>query len=248
MSIPKTVHTCWFGGKPKSQRIERYLATQRTKLPDYEFVEWTETTVDFDEFPFLRRAWETRQFAHLSDMVRLLVLLRHGGIYVDTDVEIVRSFDPLLEASFLAGYMWECMLGTAVFGAEPGHPVVDALLRPYREDWATLDLTQPNNHLVTRHFIDSVPGFRLNGREWRQDGIHILDRFGFEQPSLGKRRNYAIHHFTASWKSESRLKRRTKEIISRSGIGLYLYRQYICRKSHKNSAFRRDYDAARRAG
>ncbi len=246
MSIAGIVHTCWFGGGPKSDRIQACLASQRRMLPDYEFREWTENDIDLDEFAFLREAWERRQFAHLSDMVRLLVLHRHGGLYFDTDVEVVRPLDPLLEADLLVGYMWPCMLGTAVLGSAPGHPILEALLAPYTAPDAQIDFSLPNNHLVTRHFIDHVPGFRLDGREWRADGVHVLDPYAFEQPSLGRRRNYTIHHFTASWKGESAFKRGAKAAVIRT-MGLYLYRQYICAKSLRNSALRPEYERARRS-
>ena len=247
MGIPRTVHTCWFGGGPKNATIQACLASQRARLAGYDFVEWTEDNVDLDEFPFLREAWERRQFAHLSDMVRLLVLHRHGGVYLDTDVEVIRPLDPLLEADFLAGYMWPCMLGTAVIGAVPGHPILQALLEPYTGADTHIDFGLPNNHLVTRHFIDHVPGFQLDGRAWAADGIRILDRYGFEQPSLGRRRNYTLHHFTASWKGESTFKSRIKAATIRV-MGLYLYRQYICAKSLRRSALRAEYTRVRTAG
>lgn len=244
MAITKAIHTCWFGGKAKSAKIQACLASHRRMLPDYTFHEWSEDNVDLNEYPFLRMAWEQRQFAHLSDMVRLLVLYRHGGIYFDTDIEVVRPLDPLLEADFLAGYMWPCMLGTAVIGAAQGHPVLEKLLAPYMAaDGEKIDFGLPNNHLITRHFIDHVPGFRLNGREWISDGFHILDRYGFEQPSLGRRRNYTVHHFSASWKGESALKRRAKDAITRT-LGLYLYRQYTCAKSLRHSPLYEEYRRA----
>ena len=244
MGIPRTVHTCWFGGGPKSDRIKACLASQKRMLPDYEFREWTENDIDLDEFPFLRDAWDRRQFAHLSDMVRLLVLHRHGGVYLDTDVEVLRPLDPLLEADMLIGYVWPCMLGTALMGAVQGHPIVEALLAPYTTPGAEIDFGLANNHLVTRHFIDHVPGFRLDGREWRSGGLHVLDQYAFEQPSLGRRRNYTLHHFTASWKGETALKRRVKAAVTKT-MGLYLYRQYICAKSLRQSSLRQEYERAR---
>lgn len=243
MTIPNKVHTCWFGGNPKTSHLQACLASQKKHFPGFTFYEWNEENTDLDEFPFLRTAWEEKQYAHLSDMVRLLALYRHGGIYLDTDVEIIRPFEPLLETKFLAGYMWECMLGTAVIGSIPDHPIIEALLKPYLSDTNTIKFNQPNNHMFTKYFIDHVPGFRLTGQEWQSNGIHILNRFGFEQPSLLRKKNFAIHHFSASWKGHSAIKRRTKAAVI-SIMGLYLYRQYICKKSLRASTFRPEYEKA----
>lgn len=241
--IPKVVHSCWFGGKPKPPLVEWCQETQRRVLKDYEFVEWSEANFDLDRYPFLRKAYEDRQFAHLSDMIRLLALRDRGGIYFDTDVEVRRPFDDLLEADFLVGYMWKCMLGTAIFASVADHPILHALLRPYLETPEQIDYTLPNNHIFTRYFIDQVEGFRLDGREWRGGGVRVMDMYAFEQPSFTRRSNYAIHHFTASWRGQSAMKRRLKAAIIRV-FGLYAYRRYINEKAFRTSAFRPVYEKA----
>jgi len=215
-------------------------------MPDYTFMEWNEKTTNFDEYPFLARAYKSKNYAHLSDMVRLLALYQHGGLYLDTDVKVVRSFDPLLEADFLCGYIWDCMLGTAVIGSVPKHPLVQSLLEPYISSQDSINFKLPNNHMLTRLFIDQVEGFSLTGHEWRQDGIHVLDRFAFEQPSLGLGRNYSVHHAAASWRSQSASTRRVKSLATRL-LGLYLYRQYNCWSSLRRSGFRPEYEKARMA-
>lgn len=239
-SIPKLVHTCWFGGNPKPEIVARCLASQANLLSGYEFHEWTEQTFDLDSYPFLRAAYDQRKYAHVSDMVRLLVLKEHGGIYLDTDVEILRSFDSLLDCEFLGGYIWRCMLGTAVLGAAPNHPIVDALLKHYLEDETDFGFESANNHFFTRYFIDHVEGFRLDGREWRSGGIHILDMYGFEQPRIFGPNGYALHHFTASWRGQSAMKRYLKAAIIKA-FGLAVYRLFINEKSFRNSVFRTDY-------
>ena len=246
MPIPKIVHTCWFGEGKRSKHLEECLATQRKLLPDYEFMEWNDSTTDFTEYPFMIAAREGRHYAHLSDMVRLLALHRHGGLYFDNDVKIFRSFDPLLKAEFLCGYIWDCMLGTAVLGSSPGNPIVASLIEPYVTASDRIDFNLPNNHILTRLFIDEVDGFKLDGREWQRDGIHVLDRFAFEQPSLGLRRNYSVHYAAASWRSQSPLTRRVKGMAVNI-MGLYLYRRYNCWSSLRRSAFRPEYERARRA-
>lgn len=243
MAIPRIVHTCWFGDGKRSKLIDECLETHRALMPGYTFMEWNEKTTDMEEYPFLARAYKGRNYAHLSDMVRLLALHRHGGIYLDTDVKVIRSFDPLLEANFLCGYIWDCMLGTAVIGSAPGHPIVGALLDPYISSQDDICFNLANNHMLTRLFRDRIDGFSLTGREWRRGGIHVLDRFAFEQPSLGLRRNYSVHHAAASWRSQSAATRRLKKIAA-TMMGFYLYRRYNCWSSLRRSAFRIDHERA----
>lgn len=245
MTIPKIVHTCWFGEGRRSKLIDECLETHRALMPDYTFMEWNEKTTNLEEYPFLARAYQGKNYAHLSDMVRLLALYQHGGLYLDTDVKVVRSFDSLLEADFLCGYIWNCMLGTAVIGSAPKHPIVKSLLEPYVSAQESIQFNLANNHLLTHLFIDQVDGFKLTGHEWRQNGIHVLDRFAFEQPSLGLRKNYSVHHAAASWRSQSARTRRVKKMVT-AVMGLYLYRHYNCWSSLRRSGFRSEYENARR--
>lgn len=243
MAIPKILHTCRFGNGANNELVEKCLRSHKKTMPDYQFIEWNETTTQLDEYPFLIRAYESKNYAHVSDMVRLLALYRHGGIYLDTDVETFQSFDPLLHVDFVCGYIWDCMLGTAVLGAAPKHPIVQALLDTYILSQDDVNFNLPNNHFITRLFIDEVDGFSLTGREWTKNGIHVLDRFAFEQPSFGLRKNYSVHHATASWRSQSAATRNTKMLVKKI-MGLYLYRRFNCWVSLRRSGFRAEHEKA----
>lgn len=214
-------------------------------LSDYTFMDWNESTTDLDEFPFLVRAYQSKNYAHLSDMVRLLALYKYGGLYLDTDVKVYRSFDPLLDSDFLCGYIWDCMLGTAVLGSTPRHPIVKSLLEPYISSSDSIDFKLPNNHILTRLFIDEVDGFQLDGHEWRLNGIHVFDRFAFEQPSFRLRKNYSVHYAAASWRSQSSRTRQVKQLAIKA-MGLYLYRRYNSWISFRRSAFRTEYNKVRK--
>lgn len=244
MTIPRIIHTCWFGNAEKPEQLKKLLATQRQILKDYKHIEWNERNFPVDKYPFIKNAYEKRRWAHVSDMARLVVLHEIGGIYLDTDVEAIRPFDQLLDNELFLGYMWDCNLGTAVIGAAPQNTIIRELLVNYLDhDGEAINLDTPNNDLFTRHFIGHLPDFRLDGKIFQHRGVLILSKEYFEHPSFLKSKNYTIHHFNQSWKNNSSLKETIKGAIIKV-FGLYVYRKVICYKSLKKSPF---YDLYRKS-
>lgn len=100
--IPKKIHYCWFGGKPLPQIALKCINSWRKYLPDYEIIEWNETNFDVKQNLYISEAYSEKKFAFVSDFARFKILHEHGGIYFDTDVEIIKSFDDILRrGSFL---------------------------------------------------------------------------------------------------------------------------------------------------
>jgi len=195
---------------------------------------WDESNYDVQASPRVHDAYKARRWSLVSNYVRLDVLKRHGGIYLDTDIEVVRPFDELLEHDFFLGFMWDCTLGTAVLGSVPGHSVVSDILKNYDE--IATSFKSPNNDTFTEYFLSSVPGFTLNGREQSVGNIFVADKYTFEQPSLWKRKNYTIHHFEQSWKLNSTAKVYIKAAVIKVG-SLWLYRKYVCWRSLRISPY-----------
>ena len=131
--IPKIIHYCWFGGKPLPQLARKCKASWEKFFPDYEIKEWNEANCDVNATPYTKYCYEHKLWAYLSDYVRLDVIEREGGLYFDTDVEVVKSPTDLLESCH-AYFGWETTeyinsgLG---FAAEVHHPVVKAMLKMY---------------------------------------------------------------------------------------------------------------------
>lgn len=98
--IPKIIHYCWFGGAEKTPLIQRCLETWRKIMPDYEIKEWNESNFDINSVPYVREAFEARKWAFMADYVRLYAMYTEGGIYMDTDVKVMRKFDTFLKYSF----------------------------------------------------------------------------------------------------------------------------------------------------
>jgi CDP-glycerol glycerophosphotransferase len=130
--IPKIIHYSWFSGEPFPDHIQKLMETWNEHLSDYEFVFWDAEKLSQINNTFANEAISVKKWAFAADFVRLYAIYTYGGIWLDTDIEIFKSFDPYLnnrvfigrEANF-HGYRPKVRWLTAhVFGAEKGHPYI----------------------------------------------------------------------------------------------------------------------------
>lgn len=150
MSIPKIIHYCWFGGKPLPNSCKKMISTWKKHLPEYEIRLWDETSFDIDSSDFVRDAYRAGKFAFVSDYVRLCALKEYGGIYLDTDIEVIRSFDPLLRGrSAVFGFESDEKVMTAFIAARPEHPIIHAFLSCYEGRIFDAAEPEPNTVLLT---------------------------------------------------------------------------------------------------
>ena len=132
MSIPKVLHYCWFGGAPKPKNIQNCIRSWKKYCPDYEIIEWNEQNFDVSQSLYTRQAYDARRWAFVADYARLKILYEQGGIYMDTDVELLRPLDDLLAYPAFFGFQHNNEVATGLgFGAEARSPVVKALLDDY---------------------------------------------------------------------------------------------------------------------
>ena len=130
--IPKIIHYCWFGRGEKPKLAEKCIASWKKYCPDYEIIEWNEDNFDLSKYPYAEYCLENKKWAYLSDFVRLAVVEENGGVYFDTDVELIRPLDDLM--TFSAFFGWENYeyINTGLgFGAEAHHPAVAAMMTAY---------------------------------------------------------------------------------------------------------------------
>lgn len=216
MKIPKIIHYCWVGGNPKPQSVLYCIKSWKRCCPDYEIREWNESNYDFTKNEYMRQAYEAKKWGFVPDYARLDIVYEHGGIYLDTDVEMVRSFDELLNHESFFGfedtgegsYFVACGLG---FGASKHNKLIKMLrdyydsVQFYNSD-GTLNLKPAPRHNTP---IFAEFGAKMNNSLQEIDGnvFYPAEYFCPKVFKTGKLRvtqkTYSIHHFSASWMDDA---------------------------------------------
>lgn len=205
--IPKTIHYCWFGGRPLPAVAEHCMKSWRELLPDYTIKRWDETNTDIHENRYAREAYEAGKYAFVSDYMRLKVLYEEGGIYMDTDVEVVKNLDSFLGHRAFSGFESPNLIPTGIMGAEQCHPWIGSLLECYRdksffEEDGTYDMT-PNTVLITQ--LSLKQGLRLTNKKQIFHDVVMYPKEVFCPKDYDDSRyfvtenTYTIHHFSGSW-------------------------------------------------
>ncbi|MDO4619911.1 MAG: glycosyltransferase [Lachnospiraceae bacterium] len=216
--IPKIIHYCWFGRNPIPADLQAYIDSWKTYCPDYEIMRWDEDSFDLTQYDFVREAYENRKWAFVTDVVRLWALYKYGGIYMDTDVEVLQPLDRFLSERGFSGFEKEDAVPTGIMAAEAGLPVIKMLLDDYEHRHfilpdGSMDL-HTNVEDITAYFLER--GLKLNNQKQTIDGFTLypkdwfcpLDNRTFE---LKKTANtYTIHHFAGSWIEDQSKKRNRK--------------------------------------
>lgn len=211
--IPKTIHYCWFGGNELDEKSKSYIQSWKKHLPDYEIIEWNETNFDINQHDFVREAHEQKKYAFVSDYVRLYALYHHGGIYMDTDVEVVKSFDDLLNNRAFTGVERGEYCITGTLAAEQHHPWIEKLVGYYdgrKFILANGEMDVTTNTIIITTITKAHYGWEEGNRLSNlADGIAIypFDYFcaknGMTNEYHITANTYTIHHFNGSWASQS---------------------------------------------
>ena len=206
--IPKYIHYCWFGSAEKPEVFQKCIDSWKNLYPDFEIIEWNETNSDFRNSAYAKEAFECRKYAFVADYVRLKVLAEYGGIYLDTDVEMLQRDRSLEEMDFVAGFEADNRIGTAIIFAQKKEPLIVEWLQGYEnrhflQKNGKMDLT-PNVHELTE--LLKRNGWQINGCEQRKDRRILLPRDTFFPYSIGDRNvclkdSLAVHWCEGSWVS-----------------------------------------------
>ena len=230
--IPKKIHYCWFGGAQKPAMAQKCIQSWRRFCPDWEIIEWNEHNFDLDCNPYVRYCYDHKKWAFLSDYVRLAVVCRQGGVYFDTDVELVKPLDILLEHQAFYSFENPEMVNTGQgFGAEPNHPTVAAMVSEYEKLEADGEGAITLTPCPTLNTAALLPfGLRLDGNRQNVAGAEILPAEymnPYDEPTgrMNKTENtLSIHWYNKSWigpgaKLRSKLTRPFHRIFGKDCFG-----------------------------
>ncbi|MBR2461085.1 MAG: glycosyl transferase [Clostridia bacterium] len=209
--IPRTIHYCWFGKGEKSKLILDCIESWRKYCPDFEIIEWNEDNFDIgNSCQYVREAYDAKKWAFVSDYVRHAILDKFGGIYLDTDVEIIKPLEGLLEHPFLALENANSINTGLIMGCESGNEYCKWMLNSYENDCFILVNGELNVYTVcertTKYFKEH--GFINRNIAQEIDGFMIYpteyfcpkDPITFEMQLTEN--TVSIHHYGASWCTE----------------------------------------------
>lgn len=198
--IPKIIHYCWLSNDPIPEKLQEYMKSWKEKLPDYEFKLWNFDCFDINSSQWVKEAFEAKKYAFAADYIRLYAVYNYGGIYMDMDVEVIKSFNPLLSNDYLLGYENQIGIEAGIFGASPKADWVKLILDYYqnksfyREDGTQNTTPLPKiifkilkaNKLLNKHIHPLSPDY-LTAKSYKTGQIHTTSN------------TYTIHHFAGSW-------------------------------------------------
>lgn len=205
--IPKKIHYCWFGRGSMPELSKKCITSWRKYLPDYEIIEWNEDNFNLDEFPYVRQAYSAKKYAFVTDVARLYALFHHGGIYMDTDVEVLKPLESLLVYDAVSGFETTNMIPTGLIASQKGSEIIGELLGDYknrefvRSD-GTLNIT--TNVIYITETLKKY-GLRLDNTFQTVGGFTFLPSEYLCPKSVKDGKIYltdntlTIHHFAGSW-------------------------------------------------
>lgn len=246
--IPKIIHYCWVGNAPKPKSVLYCIESWKKFCPDYEIREWNESNYDFSKNLYMKQAYEAKKWGFVPDYARLDIIYEYGGIYLDTDVEIIKSFDEMLNYTAFMGFentgdgefFVNCGHG---FGAEPHNKIIGAARELY-EHIRFFNEDKTYNMLPSPHYTTQI--LKKYGLVQENKDQELLDvmvyasdvlcpkNFRTGEISISKR-TISIHHFTASWldekiKEELKRQQRLEKHLGKKGTQKYLWLESVWKK------------------
>ena len=243
--IPKIIHYCWFGRNPLPKSAIKCIESWKRLFPDYEIKEWNEDNFDVNMIPYTSQAYKVKKYAYVSDYARFWILYQYGGIYFDTDVEVIRPLDDIIERGNFMGFERDPIpgatgtvapgLGLGVnpglgLGVNPGLGLIKELLDLYK----TLDYEKENRNGTFKTIVDytterllvyglkDVKGVQLVSDIfiYPKEYFNPLEHINQLQITNNTR---SIHHYAGTWISpKEKIKKKFVKLLGSKIYGLIL--------------------------
>lgn len=212
--IPKQIHYCWFGKNDKPKLAIKCINSWKRVCVDYEIIEWNEDSFDISSAPlYVKQAYEAKKWAFVSDYVRLFALVNYGGIYMDTDVEVIKPLDAFLQHQAFSGFEDEKNIPTGIMACEKGFPLFEVFLH-YYDDALFLDENGNTSNVTNVTIMTNIclgKGLIQNNQYQIVDGFVLYPKdyfcpLSYATGKLKKTKNtHTIHWFTGSWKTKEEI-------------------------------------------
>lgn len=222
--IPHIIHYCWFGGKPLPKQYKKYIETWKKNFPNYKIIKWDENNFPIDIYDYAKEAMQAGKMAFVSDVARIHALYEYGGMYFDTDVEVLKNFSMLLkkQGAILGTEDEGKTIGTGFMAFAPKHEICSLMLEYYKnnsfiEQSSTMSNTQILAQLIHENFsVEPIEKIQ----KFNDVIIYPSEYFTAYNGKTGRteitENTCCVHHFGASWLSPSRrFKNMIKALINR---------------------------------
>lgn len=200
--IPKIIHYCWYGKSNMPPLSQNCINSWRSHLADYEFIEWGEGNSPISSHKYMKKAYDDKMWAFVADYMRMLALYKYGGIYLDTDMEIIKNLDPLLDMNSFAGYESDGQVSAGLIACKAGDEFIKSCLN-------YMDAEAERGPLA----YTSIPRIMQSILDKGDNKIDIFPTdYFYPYNPWDKKKNvkqlmysditkntYAIHHWSASW-------------------------------------------------
>ena len=208
--IPKTIHYCWFGGNPLPELAVKCIDSWKKFLPDYEIKEWNESNYDVRKIPYIAQAYDAKKYAFVSDYARFDILYQYGGVYFDTDVEIIKDLHPIIEKGAFIGVekgtrpLLNAGLGIA-------SPAANKIYREILDSYKSEQFAKENGSLNLKTVVERVSEIFAKHGFFESDNMqYVADTFIYPSEYFCPKdvrtgelaitaNTYTIHHYDGSW-------------------------------------------------
>ncbi len=208
--IPKVIHYCWFGRGEMPKLMEKCIKSWKKFCPDWEIVRWDEDSFDVNSTLWTKQAYEAKKYAFVADYVRIKAIAEYGGVYMDTDQELIKPLTPFLHHKAFLGFLDKINVSAGVIGAETGHPVFLQMLdyytgRAFLSEDGGEDI-KPNTNWMTDILLEH--GLKLDDSYQEVMDVAVYPQTYFCPTScvsienLKSKDTVALHHWAMTWRTE----------------------------------------------